>query len=333
MTLLRLAATGALLAVSSFAQDFVVANRGSSDITVFDRNGNVRCTVPMPAAAGTPDPMYVVQVGDEVVVGDRGNDYVVRFDEDDYSVLGTVPVGDGVFHMWAADGQLWVNNDVDKTTSVIDTDTWTVIQTVAMPGDLTSQGYKNHDVFVTRDAAYVSLLGGTGASDYVLRYDRDTFTETHRAAVGQDPHLFHDAWTGNLLVAAQNSDAVEVLDGDDLALQQTFAAPGAHGIYVPRWTRTLLVTNLPNGGTDGLLAARIGWGGNLSLTDTIDTPEPTPHNVAASRFGARIFVTHSGATQTKVSIYRLRGWFWNRRLEHLRTVDAGTNPFGLAVVR
>lgn len=333
MIALRFAAAGIVFSIACSAQNFVVANRGSADITVFDRNGDVAQTVPMPAATNTPDPMYVVQVGDEVVVGDRGNDYVVRFDKGDYSVLGTVAVGAGVFHMWAAAGQLWVNNDVDNTTSVIDTGTWAVIQTVTMPADLTAQGYKNHDVYVTTDAAYISMLGGTGTGDYVLRYDRGTYAETHRTEVGQDPHLWHDRWTGKLMVASQGGDAVQVLDDDDLSLRQTFAAPGAHGIYVPRWTRTLLVTNLPNGGTDGLQAARIGWRGKLRPTDTINTPEPTPHNIAASRFGRRIFVTHSGATATKVSIYRLRGWFWNRRLQHLRTVDAGTNPFGLAVVR
>ncbi|MCR9247066.1 MAG: hypothetical protein NXI31_18700 [bacterium] len=321
------------LTTGAFAQSFVVCNRGSGDITVFNRDGNVSQTVALPAATNASEPMYVVQVGGEVVVGDRGNDRVVRFDKDDYSVIGDVAVGAGVFHMWHAAGQLWVNNDVDNTTSVIDTDTWAVTQTIAMPADLVSMGYKNHDVFVTRDAAYVSLLGGSGATDWVVRYDNTTFQETDRQEVGKDPHLWHDRWSRKLFVASQDSDTVAVLDEDDLRVRQTFSAPGAHGIYVPRWSRTLLTTNLPNGGTDGLMAARIGWRGRLRPQDSLDTPVAVPHNIAASRFGSRIFVTHSGATANEVSIYRLRGWFWNRRLELVNTVQAGTNPFGIALVR
>ena len=113
---------------------------------------------------------------------------------------------------------------------------------------------------------------------------------------------------------------------------QTIAQPGAHGVFLPAWTRTLLVTDLTGGGTDGLVAFRI-LGRHPQVADRIDTPAPVPHNIAASRFGERIFVTHSGATSTKVSIYRLHGGlFGSARLQSIGVVDACTNPFGLAVV-
>jgi hypothetical protein len=80
-----------------------------------------------------------------------------------------------------------------------------------------------------------------------------------------------------------------------------------------------------------LVSARIGRRGRLRAGDALDTPSPTPHNIAASPFGLRIFVTHSGAASTKVSIYRLG--FWTRRPEFVGEVDAGLNPFGLAVVQ
>ena len=56
--------------------------------------------------------------------------------------------GDGVFHMWSDphDRQLWVNNDIDKTATVIDPVSLNVIATVPMPADLVADGYKPHDV-------------------------------------------------------------------------------------------------------------------------------------------------------------------------------------------
>jgi len=319
------------LAAPATAQKFVVANRASGDITVFDRNGGTQATVPLPGGVNPAEPMYVVQVRDEIVVGDRANNCIVRFDKRDYSIRGTVILGNGVFHMWSNGRQLWVNNDVDNTSSVVDTRTWQVTATVSMPPDLVAQGYKCHDVFVSHRFAYVSMLGGAGTSDYVVQFRLSSKVELRRAAVGKDPHLWFDGWTGKLFVASQNGNAVAVLDGRTLAQRQSVAVPGAHGIYLPPYTRTLLVTNLPGGGSDGLISSRVGFGGALSVRDTIDTPYATPHNVAASAFGHRIFVTHSGATATKVSIFRLRG-LWNPRLELVGEADAGLNPFGLAVV-
>ena len=95
----------------------VVANRGSGDISVIDaRRGELLMNVPLPQDDGDnfPEPMYVVYTrpGDRVFVGDRANNRVVVFDADDFSVVGTVPTGAGVFHMWAdpRGKQLWVNN-------------------------------------------------------------------------------------------------------------------------------------------------------------------------------------------------------------------------------
>ena len=58
------------------------------------------------------------------------------------------PAGRGVFHMWAdyRGRQLWVNNDIDKTTTVIDPSTLEVLATVPTPADLVAMGGKPHDV-------------------------------------------------------------------------------------------------------------------------------------------------------------------------------------------
>ena len=106
---------------------FIVANRGSGTISVIDAGSKeVLDTLELPAAADepTPEPMYVVHTHNHnrVFVGDRANDRVAVFDAATMTVEGTVPAGQGVFHMWAdpQGKQLWVNNDIDNTTTVID---------------------------------------------------------------------------------------------------------------------------------------------------------------------------------------------------------------------
>jgi YVTN family beta-propeller protein len=99
----------------------VVANRNSGSISVIDTaTDTVLDTITLPGS-NPAEPMYVVysKFGDRVFVGDRANDQVVVFDADDFSVVGTVPTGSGVFHMWADSRgrQLWVNNDVDNTAT------------------------------------------------------------------------------------------------------------------------------------------------------------------------------------------------------------------------
>jgi hypothetical protein len=177
---------------------FVTANRASGTISVVSASdGSVSGTYALPQSASDnpPEPMYVVYVAlnNSVLVGDRANDRVVAFDAADYSVLGTASAGQGVFHMWVSGTgtQLWVNNDIDNTASVIDPVTLTTVATVPMPADLVASGGKPHDVILSYDGsrAYVSMLGLAGPDDYVVQFETATFAEVNRAAVGQDPHV------------------------------------------------------------------------------------------------------------------------------------------------
>jgi DNA-binding beta-propeller fold protein YncE len=173
----------------------VVANRASGSISVIDVETDSlvdNYALPGPNSA---EPMYVVysKFSDRVFVGDRANDQVVVFDAADFSVEGTLPAGEGVFHMWAdtRGRQLWVNNDIDNTATVINTHTLDLIATVPMPADLVAAGGKPHDVILDRAGrfAYVSMLGFAGPNDYVVQFSTRTFDEVNRAEVGKDPHL------------------------------------------------------------------------------------------------------------------------------------------------
>ncbi len=193
----------------------------------------------------------------------------------------TIAVGQGVFHMWAdrLGKQLWVNNDIDNSTSVINLRTLQVIATVPTPADLVSMGGKPHDVFLgpLGRLAYVSIVGVAGASDYVVQFNTRTFEEIGRAAVGKDPHLSIPLVSRYLYVPCQNSDAVYVLNRFNMNLVETISVPGAHGAIMTTNGKVFYTTNLPGGGTNGIYAIKTRTNNVLGSTNT---PYPVPHNVA-----------------------------------------------------
>lgn len=313
--------------------NIVVANRASGSISVIDTTTDaVVGTYALPGE-NPAEPMYVVYNarGDRVFVGDRANDQVVVFDPDDFSVETTVPAGEGVFHMWAdiLGRQLWVNNDVDNTATVIDVRTLEVIATVPMPADLVAMGGKPHDVIVERGDrhAYVTMLGLPGDNDYVVQFNTRTFAEVNRAAVGKDPHLSLTHRNNYLYVPAQNSDVVTVLDRRTLDLVTNLDVPGAHGAGMRFDGRFFYTSNLPGGGEDGLVA--IDTRTNTVL-GAVDTPYAVPHNIALTPDGKKLYLTHSGGTSDKVTIYTA-----SKRMPiptHAGEATVEFNPFGLAYV-
>ena len=329
-------ASGAITNHYAHHGKIVIANRGSGTISVLEaRSGDLIGTYDLPADPNPAEPMYVVYVRrtNGVVVGDRANDQVVEFDADDFSVRRTAPTGRGVFHMWVDpvhNRQLWVNNDIDNTTTVIDPVTFDVLATVEMPADLVAMGGKPHDVILNplgRDA-YVSMVGFAGANDYVIHYSTRTFDELHRAAVGKDPHLSLTQRNRRLYVPCQESDVVLVFNRTNLSPVTEIPLPGAHGVGMTRSGRILYTTNLTGGGTDGLYA--IDTRQNQVVGDPVDTPYGVPHNIAVTSNGRRLFVTHSGPTADKVSFYSISPAQPAPVL--MGEVTVGTNPFGLAYV-
>jgi YVTN family beta-propeller protein len=313
----------------------VVANRAEGTISIIDaRTNEVVDTVALPDGENPPEPMYVVYsaVKDRVFVGDRGNDRVVVFDARDFSVEGTVPAGAGVFHMWAdARGrQLWVNNDIDNTTTVINPRTLEVITTVPTPADLVAQGGKPHDVILGPFGrlAYVTVLGLPGDHDYLVQYNTRTFEEINRAPVGKDPHLSLARQHNRLYVPSQDSNMVIVFNRFTLEEIARIDVPGAHGAGMSPNGRVFYTTNLSGGGTDGLFA--IDTQANTLIGEPVDTPYPVPHNIALTRNGRKLFVTHSGATADKVTIYTVSEQ--NPEPVLAGEVTVGLNPFGLAFV-
>jgi len=259
------------------------------------------------------------------------NDRVVAFDADDYSVVDTIPTGSGVFHMWADDGDrfLWVNNDVDKTATVIDPVTLEVVTTVAMPADLVSDGYIPHDVILDPKGrfAYVTMLGGSGPSDYLVQFSTDTFEEVNRAEAGQDPHVSLTQNNKLIYVPAQGSNTVFVFNRETLELVEEIPVPGAHGAFVSPNGQVFYTSNLPGGGPNGLFAIDTN---KNTVIDSADTPYPVPHNIVVTKNNKKLFLTHSGGTADKVTIYDVSV---DDPVPTLTgEVTVGLNPFGLAYV-
>ena len=315
--------------------NIVVANRASGSISVIDtKTDMISGNYDLPMGSSTPEPMYVVFSNQtrQVFVGDRANNRVVVFDARSYNVIGTVDAGTGVFHMWAdqRSKQLWVNNDIDNTTTVINPRSLEVITTVPTPTDLVALGGKPHDVILDHNGkyAYISVLGVSGSSDYVVQFNTRTFQETGRAAVGKDPHLSLTRRNKFLYVPCQNSDAVYVLDRRSMALVKVITANGAHGAGMPQHGKTFYTTNLPNGGTAGLIAI------DTRTNDVIgasDTPYPVPHNIAITQNSHKLYVTHSGGTSDKVTVYTISPK--DPLPVFLTEITVGLNPFGLAFAK
>lgn len=311
--------------------NIVVANRASGTISVIDVTTDQAQTVALPGGSNTPEPMYVVYVAtnNTVFVGDRANDRVVAFDASSFSVKGTIPAGAGVFHMWAdpRGRQLWVNNDIDKTITVIDPQSMSVVTTIDMPADLEAAGGKPHDVILDPlgKLAFVSVLGLPGASDVVVQYSTRFFVETGRADVGKDPHLSLTQRNDLLYVPCQNSDAVYILDRRSMNVVDILDVPGAHGAGMALDGETFYTTNLPGGGPAGLWTIDVATNSVLAHTDA---PFSVPHNIALTPNADKLYITHSGGSADKVSVYKIEKGEQVPML--IGDVTVGLNPFGLA---
>jgi YVTN family beta-propeller protein len=314
----------------------VIANRGSGTISVIDAKSLVVSEFDLPATGSEPqpEPMYVVHVEsrNRVFVGDRANNRVAVFRARDFEIVGTVPAGNGVFHMWAdpQGEQLWVNNDIDNTTTVIDPVALTVVTTVPTPMDLVSMGGKPHDVIVgpQGDYAYITVVGLPGDNDYVVQFDTATFLETARTPVGKDAHLSLAPEHSWLYVPCQITNEVIVLDRITLATETVITVPGAHGAGMSLDGEYFYTTNLSGGGVNALYT--ISTDTNTLVGDPVDSPYPVPHNIAIAPNRKQLFVTHSGASSDKVTVYGMSNS--DPSPIYSREVTVGLNPFGLTFV-
>lgn len=302
---------------------FLVANRGSGTVSIFDaRTTDSIATINLPDGdAAQPTYLAHSRRNRTFYVGDFANKKVVYYDDKTFEQKGEIAIEEGAFHMWANDfvGQLWVNNIVSKTTSVINLRTNTVINTLPLPTNEIPELTENaeqHDVTISLNGrfAYVTVLDGDVS--YVVQYNTRTQEYIKHETVGGDAHLL--TVFNKLYVPAQLANEITVFDSNRLTEQDSISFGAAHGV----------TTSFRHVFTTGISEGKVGVIDRFTneIVDTVDSPFPVPHNVAVNLRGNILFLAHSGGTQTMVSFFSVDR---KGKLELLSNKVSGTNPFGV----
>ena len=309
----------------------VVANRASGSFSVIDIKTDTVNTYALPAGDLVPEPMYIVfsPENNVIYIGDRANKRLVIYDTSDYeNPAGFVDVGAGIFHMWGepAHNQLWVNNDIDKTISVVDMLNSSIITTIPVPVELLSG--KPHDVILDPNApfAYVTILGVDGVGDYVIKYSTATFTEVDRIKVGDDPHVALSKENDILYIPTQGGNGVAVVDRSSFDLVTTIPVANAHGAGLNSTGDTFFTTNIANAGVGGLVSVDTA---SNEINSEVDTPFSIPHNIVLSPDQSKLFLTHSGGTNDMVTVWDVQD---TSKPVFLKSLTTEFNPYGLVIV-
>jgi DNA-binding beta-propeller fold protein YncE len=185
-------------------------------------------------------------------------------------------------------------------------------------------------------AAYVTMIMADGPSDWVVKYSTSTFTELDRQAVGKDPHVTLTPHNNLLYVASQGSSRVDILDRGTLDPLSSIAPPipipvtNSHGVGITADGQVLYNTSFPGNGADGLTVIDTATN---AIIDAVDAPAvgSGPHNIALSLDNTRLFIGHTGAASTTLSMFDITG---TNKLHPLAlpSLTVGLNPFGVAAV-
>ena len=302
---------------------FLVANRGSGTVSVFDAKSTefVR-DIRLPDATAQPTYLAHSRRNNSIYVGDFANQKIVYYNARTFQKKGEISIGEGAFHLWANDfvGQLWVNNIVSKTTSVINLRTNKVINTLSLPTieipELTENAVQ-HDVTISLNGrfAYVTILDGPDLS-YVVQYDTRTQRYLKHETVGGDAHLL--ATIRDLYVPSQVDGEITVFDSRKLVKKDEVNFPSSHGV----------ASSLKYIFTTGIEDQKVGVINRFTneVVSTVDSPFVIPHNVATNFRSNIVFLAHSGAEQTMVSFFDVAK---NGEITLRSSYASGLNPFGV----
>jgi len=300
---------------------FLVANRGSSSVTVFDAGSlEMKQDIILPSSGADPTYLAFSKERGLFYVGDFANQELLAYDAKDFTLKHTIGIQEGAFHMWSNDmvDQLWVNNIVSKTTSVIDLTTHSVVKTLGLPvNDIQmSQDAGQHDVILSSNGnyAYITILDGSDIS-YVVQYRTDDFSYIRHQTIGGDAHLMIDG--DKLFAASQNGNEISVFSQSDLSPVENISIAGPHGVAVNQ--NYFFTAALPEKSL-GVISLT-----NYQVVNNVATNFDNPHNLVTNEAGNKLFLSHSGATATKVVFYEISG----SNLTKLAVHDSGTNPFGV----
>jgi len=308
---------------NSKANHFLVANRGSGTVSIFnDPEQDPIVELSLPGEGAQPTYLAYSNKNKSFYVGDFANSKVYYYDSKKFSLQGEIEIEQGAFHMWINDkiAQLWVNNIVSKTSSVIDLNSNEVIMTLGLPTteipSLTENAVQ-HDVVLSDDgsSAFVTVLDGPDKS-YIVMYDTKSLQYQNHIEVGGDAHLLPVG--KNLFIPTQNANEIVVASISDLSIIKRIPYPSAHGITASN--KYVFVTGISDNKIGVIDSKKLG------LVSEITTEFNVPHNVAVSNNGKKLFLAHSGGSATKSVFYNVSA---QGALEKISDYDTGLNPFGV----
>ena len=302
----------------------IVANRADGTLTILDANdGEELEVVELPYNEDfqdRPDPVDVVSVNGLYYVGDRANNRVLVFDGVSNELVQIVPAGAGIWEM-AVDNrgtQLWVNNQLDNTSTIIDLSSFVPIRTIEAPAGV-GNGVV-HDVVLSPsgDEGFVTYVGDGGA---VVKWSSGAGTQLaiNTANVGDNLRATLSFRFNCLYVPSTDSNTVHVLFTGDLFQEQTIAIADPFDAVPTRDGSYVYITSTTN---DAIYTLDIA--NNVLLDTVVTTPVVNPTKLTVS--ANRLFVAHSDADM--VTVYSFSSSSPIPIL--IDAIDVGDNPYGIA---
>jgi DNA-binding beta-propeller fold protein YncE len=276
----------------------VVANQGDASISILDAtDGELLETITLPYNTNSqnkPVPVDIVAVNGVIYVGDKANDRVIAIDAINYNVIRSIGAGSGVGEM-AVDSrgtQLWVNNVIDNTTTVIDLAYLVPIRTVEASSEA-GDGVVN-DVILSPsgDAAFVTYTGDGGS---IVKYDtRDGSQLQVTRNIGNLAKVSSSYRFNCLYVPSESTDTVRVLFSGDLFEEIAFNVTDPYDAEVSRDGKYVYISSTAQNSISIVDIAN-----NKLLPIVVKTETMGPQKMATT--SNRLFVQHKDSDY--VSIY------------------------------
>lgn len=298
-----------------FEEQILVANRGDRTTSIiYAGSETLRETVFHEPNA---EPLYVnapgccgydIGVGESefFMVGDRLNSKVRFIDARTLNEFASTSTDSGVFHMYyhQIPAQIWVVCDISKTLTVIDLDTFALIdQSVPIPADLVAN-YAPHDITVGADFAIVTLIGPADSS-WLIKYSTDTLQEVDRLQVPGGAHIFYTGESSEMVYVACDQGTLLMLNPTTFTVVHSAAVPGAHGVW--QQGNVVYVADITDeDGLGSLYAFDVSTNTFVALTGSpYDLPVRNPHNIVPTHARDKLFVGHT--RDSKLTVCDLAG--------------------------
>ena len=304
---------------------FAVANRGDGTVTIYDADTQEQSTT-ITLEDDNAAPTYVVYSTkrDRLYVADFNNAKINIYKGSDFSKVGEYPVGNGAFHMWLNNfsNQLWVNNIVDKTTSVISLRNGRTLATLSLPDNINfADDAAQHDVTISPNGAfaYVSVFSKTGAN-YILQYNARNFKLKNHIEVGGDPHLVSSHRF--LYVLSQVDSSIKEYKYANLrSTNRDGSLANVHGVTLGK-DNNLFLTNI----ADKRVASYDIRTQSISSVADAPVADGVAHNVSYNFDKEILALTRSGGST--VDFFKVV----EGDIEYLSSDASGGNPFGIVYI-